>query len=152
MSNRTDPELCSLIITVCKPAPPPPPKILTSQKLCSPLCSFGLKSFHGFFILVGRIEPTTWLVFYLVIKMWENPYKKPYQTRKTVKTCKKHQNVLTGTYKIRQILFHRFVGEYTLFLPIPLLFWRREWKLGKLGWRGDHFLKNSSRGKGKRDK
>ena len=48
--------------------------------------------------------------------------QKPYQTWKTVKTFKKHQNVLTRTHKKRQILFHRFVGEYTFFLPIPSFF------------------------------
>ena len=30
------------------------------------------------------------------------------------KTLKKHQNVLTGTHKKRQILLHRFLGGYTL--------------------------------------
>ena len=63
-------------------------KILTSQKLHNPLCLFGLKSFHGF-IFVWRTEPSDCLVFYLVIKIWENLYKKPYQTWKTVKTFKK---------------------------------------------------------------
>ena len=46
----------------------------------------GLTSFHGFVILVRRIEPIACLVFHLVIKMWENPYKKAYQTWKTIKT------------------------------------------------------------------
>ena len=73
--------------------------MLTSQKLYIPLCLFGLKGFYGFVILVGRIEPIACLVFYLVIKMWENPYKKPYQIWKTVETFKKHQNCLTGEHK-----------------------------------------------------
>ena len=60
----------------------------------------GLKSSHGFVILVGRTETISCLVFYLVIKMWENLYKKPYQTWKTVvKIFKKHQNVSMGTHK-----------------------------------------------------
>ena len=112
MSDTIDPELCSLITNVCKP-----PQILTFQKLSSPLGLFGLKSFHGFVILGGRIERIDCLVFCLVIKMWENPYKKSYQKWQTaVKAFKKHQNVLTGTHKRREKLFHRFLGEYTLFL------------------------------------
>ena len=52
--------------------------------------------------------------------MKENLYKKPHQKCKTaVKTFKKYQNVPTGTYKKRKILFHRFLGEYTLFLTLP---------------------------------
>ena len=91
------------------------PKFLTSQKLSSPL--LGLKSFHGFVIFGGMIEPITYLVFYLIIRMWENLYKKPYQTWRTaVKAFKKHQNVPKGTHEKKQILFHRFLGEYTLFL------------------------------------
>ena len=78
ISKTTCPELCSLMTNVCKP-----PKILNYQKLRSPL--LGLTSFHGFVILV-RIEPIACLVFHLVIKMWENPYKKAYQTWKTIKT------------------------------------------------------------------
>ena len=98
------------------------PQIFTSQKLCSPLCLFDLKRFHRFVILVVRIEPIVCLVFYLVIKMWENPYKKPYQTWKTVKAFKKHQNVLTGIHKKRQMLFYRYVSEYKLFLPMTFFF------------------------------
>ena len=99
------------------------PEILTFQKFHSTLCLFGLKSLHRYVILVGRIKPIACLVFYLVVKMWENPYKKPCQTRKTVKTLKKKQkNALTGIHKKRQMLFHRFLGEYTQFLPICLLF------------------------------
>ena len=78
------------------------PKILTSQELNSPLDLFGLNSFHKFAILGGRIEPIACLVFYLVIKMYENLYKKPYQKGQTaVKTFKKHQNVPTGIHKKR---------------------------------------------------
>ena len=33
---------------------------------------------------------------------------------------KKHQNVPMGTHKKRQILFHRFLGRYTLSLCPPL--------------------------------
>ena len=37
------------------------------------------------------------------------------------KTFKKHQNVPTETHKKRQKFFHRFLGEYTLFL-LPSFF------------------------------
>ena len=36
---------------------------------------FGLNIFDGFVKLFGRIEPVFCLVFYLVIKMWQNLYK-----------------------------------------------------------------------------
>ena len=55
------------------------PKVLTFQKLIKPLGLFGLKSFHEFVILDGRIEPIACLVFYLVIKMREKLFKKTYQ-------------------------------------------------------------------------
>ena len=37
---------------------------------------------------------------------------------------KKQKNFLTGIHKKRKMLFHRFLGEYTQFLPICLLFWK----------------------------
>ena len=52
------------------------PKILTTQKQHRPIGLFHLKSFHGFFILHGRIEPIAGLLFYLIIKMWRNLYMK----------------------------------------------------------------------------
>ena len=84
MSNTTDPKLCSLITNVCKP-----PKNFDFPEIAQPFMLFGLKSFHGFVIFVWRTEPIDCLVFYLVLKMWGNLYKKPYQTWKTVKTFKK---------------------------------------------------------------
>ena len=81
------------------------PKSLTSQKLKSLLCLFCLTSFHGFAILYGRIELIVCLVFYLIIKMWENLISKLYQKWQTaVKTFKKHQNVLTETHKKKNII------------------------------------------------
>ena len=88
--------------------------MLTSQKLCNPLGLFGLKSFHGFLILSGRIESIACLAYYLITKMWENFYKKLFQTWQTaVKPSKKHQNILREQTKI-QILVHGFLGKYTL--------------------------------------
>ena len=81
-------------------------KALTFQKLSSALGLFRLKSFHGFVIRVRRIELIACLVVYLVIKMWESFYKKPYQKWQTgVKTFKKPQHVPTGTHKKRKIFF-----------------------------------------------
>ena len=106
------------------------PNILTSQKLRSHLGLFGLKSFHWFVILVERIKAITCLVFYLVMKMLENFYKKPYQTWKiVVKILTKHENVPTGRHKKRQILFYRFLSEYALPLPCYTCFWR-----GRIKW------------------
>ena len=57
------------------------------------------------------------------MKMREHLYKKPYQKwQTTVKTFRQNQNVLTVTHKKRQILFHRFLGEYTKLLT-PSLFY-----------------------------
>ena len=84
-----------------------------------------MKSFHGFVIVGGKIEPIARLLLYLIIKMKENLYKKPYQKWKTaVKIFEKHQNVLTGTPKKRQISFQKFFGEYVLFLT-PFLLLKR---------------------------
>ena len=92
MSNTTDPELSSLITDERKP-----PKNFNFSEIAQPLGLFSLKSVHEFVILVGRIKPITCLVSYLVIKMWESLYKKPYETWKTVvKIFKKHKNVPTG--------------------------------------------------------
>ena len=89
---------------------------MTSQKLSSPVGLFALKSFHRFIILGGRIKPIACPMFYLVIKMWKNFYKKPYQKWQiAVKAFKIYQSLLTGTHKKKQILLHRFVGKYTLF-------------------------------------
>ena len=46
-------------------------KILTSQKLSGPLDFSGLKSFHSFLILGGKMMPAALLAFYLAIKLWE---------------------------------------------------------------------------------
>ena len=44
---------CVLLLSMCVNHP----KMLTTQKLSSPLGLIGLKSFHGFFIVGGKIEP-----------------------------------------------------------------------------------------------
>ena len=75
MPDTSDPELCFLITNVCKP-----PTNFDFPENEQPLGLFGLKSFHGFVILGGRIGLIACLMLYLVIKMWENIYKKPYQT------------------------------------------------------------------------
>ena len=77
MSNTRDPELCSIITNVCKP----PKHFDFPEKLSSPLGLFGLKSFHGFVILVGRCLSC-------VLFGHENV---GWQT--VAKTFKKHKNV-----------------------------------------------------------
>ena len=128
---------------------------MISQKLCSPLGLFGLKSVRRFVTLAGRIKRTVCLVFYLVIKIWQNFYKKPYQTWKTVvKIFKKHQNVPTGTQKKkRQILFNSILGEYTLFLhPILICLKGENENWVQRGRRVDQFLKRLSGRKRKRER
>ena len=112
MPSTTHPELCSLITNVCKL-----PKDLNLPEGEQP---FDLKSFYEFVILGGKMEPIVCLLFYLVKKMWDILYKKPYQTANSYR--KQHQNVLMGTHKQKRILFQIFFGEYTLFLTL-LLFW-----------------------------
>ena len=74
MPDITDPELCSLITNVNHP------NILSSQKLTI-LSLFGLKSFYGFVILGGKIEPIVSLVFYFAIKNWKSFTKKHIELR-----------------------------------------------------------------------
>ena len=123
-------------------------KFWLPQKLHSPLGLFGLKSFHGFVILVGRIEPLACLVLCLVMKMWQNIYKKPYQTWKTVNIQKTSKFSNTNTKKERNTISKICRRIYTVYSPS--FFERGEWKLGqlgKLGRRGDHFFKKIVRTK-----
>ena len=128
------------------------PKMFTSQKSRCPLCLLGLKSFHGFVILVGRREPIACFEFYLVIKMWENPYKKSYQKRKKTKRFETHQTQNRNTQEETNIILQ--ICRWIHIVPTnPLPFTEGgEQKLGKLrkfGRRGDHFIKKSSGKKGK---
>ena len=75
MSDITDPELCSLITNVNHP------NFLSSQKLTI-LSLFGLKSFYGFVILGGKMEPIVSLVFYFAIKKWKSVTKKHIEHRR----------------------------------------------------------------------
>ena len=119
------------------------PKFLNSHKLSSPLVLLGLKSFHRFVILSGKVgfELVTCLVFYLVIKIWRNLWKIPYQTwQKTAKTLKKNKKCYN---KKRQILFHRFLGESIFSNPPPSL--KREMKIPeKFGRRENQLFKKWS--------
>ena len=65
--------------------------------------------------------------------MWQNLYKNHIKhgkdLQKSFKKTSKCKNVkifqrehATVTHKKRQILFHKFLGEYTLFLPPPPFF------------------------------
>ena len=91
------------------------PKILTSQKLSSLLSLLGIKSFHELFILGGRREPISCLVFYLFIKKWENLYMKSHQKWQTaVKTFKKkikifqRKHTKRGKYCFIEVNIHCF--------------------------------------------
>ena len=132
MSNTTDPEMRSLIISMCK---------LTKTFDFPETVSF--EQFP--WVCYSCWEDRTYCLPSVLFgyKNVGNPYKKPYQTCKTEKTFKKHQNVLTGTHKKRQIFFHRFAGEYSLLLLTNhySFFEGGEHKLGKLGCIGSHFFK-----------
>ena len=75
------------------------PNILSFLKLISALGVFGLKYFHGFVVLGGRIGRIAGLVFCLVIKMWKNLYKKSYQTWQKTPKCsnrtQKKRNIIS---------------------------------------------------------
>ena len=112
MSDTTEPELFSLLTNVCKP-----PQNFNFQNLSSPLGLFGLKSFLGFVILGGRIEPIACLLFYLAIKCGKI-FKKTLKMENSSKIQKTYK-CCSGTHRKRQILFDRFLGENTLFLTPP---------------------------------
>ena len=114
MSNTTNHELCYLITNVCKA-----PKNFDFSETVQP---FRFVWFEGCpWVCYSRWEGKAYC-FLCVINLWENLYKNPYQTWKTVvKIFKKHKNFPRGTHKKRQILFQRFLGEYILFLPPPHL-------------------------------
>ena len=86
-SNISDPELYSLITKKCK----------SPQNFDLP-GSFDLKSFHGFFILGGRIKPIACFVLFghkdVRISSLESLYKKKYRTSPTASSqnFRKHQN------------------------------------------------------------
>ena len=114
MSNTANPEKCSLITDLCKPH-----KNVDFPEIVQPFLGLlVLKSVHGFVIVIRKMKPIAFLVFYFVIKMWENLCKKTFSNMEnSSKNIKKKKNIPTGTHKNRQILFRRFLGEYTLFLP-----------------------------------
>ena len=101
MSNTTDPELCSLLTNVFSYNHP---KILTSQKLCSPLGLFDLKSFHELVILLGRIELIYCLPCVLLGYRNEGKFLQKNILNMVVKIFKKYQNVPMGTHKKTNII------------------------------------------------
>ena len=115
---------------------------MTSQKLSNPLGLFGLKSFHGFGILGilgGTIEPSLPCVLFgdkNVGKPLQKTISKLANSSKNIQ--KNIKNVPTGTHKKRQILFHQFLGKYTLFLT-PHFF---EGRMKIPSRTGTNFLKN----------
>ena len=112
MSDTADLELCSLITNVYKP-----PKNFDFPKIDQRFRCVWFEMFHRFIVLGGRIGRISCLVFCLVIKMWKNLYKKSYQTWQKTSKCSNR------TQKKRQILCHKFLCEYILFLPPPFVEW-----------------------------
>ena len=115
------------------------PKLLTSEKMGSPW-----RVYMSLLFLVGR--SIVCLVFYLVVKnVWKSLRKTISKLTNSSKSIQKHQNVPTGTHKKRLILFHRFLGEFTLFLisppPHPSFLKKGDENSEKLGTRGTNFLK-----------
>ena len=108
MSDITNPELCSLITNVCKP-----PKDFDFQEAGQPL-----KSFYEFVILVEKNYCLP-CVFFSHKNVWKSLQKAISKLKNSSKSIQKHQNVPTRTHKKRLILFHRFLGEYILFLTPP---------------------------------
>ena len=68
------------------------PNFLTFKELSGHSCLLDLKISHGFFVNSRETETTACLAFYLVIRLWENFYKKAISNigNKT-KTLKKYQ-------------------------------------------------------------
>ena len=99
MSNTTNPELCSLITNVCKP-----PKYFDLPETAQPFRFVWFEECP--WVCYFRWKDKTYcLSFFIWLEMWENLYKNPYQTWKTVtKIFKKHKNVPTGTHKKRHII------------------------------------------------
>ena len=74
MSNTANAEKCSLITNVCKPH-----KSVDFPEIVQPFLGLlVLKSVHGFVIVIRKMKPIAFLVFYFVIKMWENLCKKTF--------------------------------------------------------------------------
>ena len=136
--KTTNPELVSLITNVCKP-----PKNFDFPVIVQHFIYVWFEEFP--WVCYSCWEDRTYCLSCVLFgyKNGTKSLQKPYQRRKTVKSFKKHQNVLTGTHKKRQIIsFHRFAGEYTLSYQSVSSF-------GKLGRREEHFFKKPSGQKGK---
>ena len=106
MSNTTDPELSFVITNVCKP-----PKSFYFPEIAQPVMFVWFEEFPWACYSCWEDRTDCLPCVSFVLKMWKNPYNKPYQTWKTVKSFKNHQNIVTETHKKRQILIQRFVGE-----------------------------------------
>ena len=89
---------------------------MTSPKLSYHLHLFGLKRFHGFAILDGRMESIVGLLFSLLIKVSE--------------VLKTFQNLLTITHKKSQILLRTFLISSKPFFEVRKL--PRNWLVGAI--------------------
>ena len=134
MSDTTDPELCSLITNVCEP-----PKTFDFWETGQ-----SLKSLYEFAIL-GWKKYCLPCVLFSRKNVWKSLQKTISKLTNSSKSIQKHQNLPTGTHKKRLILFHRFLGEFTLFLipppPHPSFLKKGDENSQKLSTRGTNFLK-----------
>ena len=120
---------------------------MTSEKLNDHLNLFGLKSFHVFLIFGREMGPffLPWVLF--AHKNGENSLQKPISsTVKSGKIIQKTSKYSNGTHKKRQMLFHRYLDKYTLFLTLPPPFFEEEGvqNFQKRGRRRDQFFKELS--------
>ena len=91
------------------------PKSLTSQKRSSRLGLFVRKVFMALLFLVGG-----WTLLSACCFIWSTLQKSIENTTNSSRNFQKTAKC-SRTHKKKQILFHRFLDEYTQFL-IPLLF------------------------------
>ena len=125
MSNTTDPELCSLTTNVCKPH----------------------KNFHfpgtaQHFMFVW-FEEFPWVcyscwkeIIYCLSCVLFGCKNKGKVLQKNISNMENNKNIQKTSKCFNrdtqkdQILFHRFLGEYTLFLTTCFLFWKIRYKGG----------------------
>ena len=113
MSDTNDPKLCSLITNVCKL-----PKNFDFPKTEQP---FKFVCFEQFpWVCYSRWENKTYCLPCVLFgrKNGEKSLQKTISSMTNISSnIQKTSKCSNGTHKKRQILFHRFLGEYTLFLP-----------------------------------
>ena len=131
MSNTANPEKCSLITNLCKPH-----KNVDFPEIVQPFLGLlVLKSVHGFVIVIRKMKPIAFLVFYFVIKMWENLCKKTFSnmenSSKNIKKKKKYSN--RNTQKQANIISQIFRWIHIVPTSPSSFVWRWRMKIGNIG-------------------